>query len=179
MEKKNNKQGFLLLLTIIMFIGISFGAVYFISNIEDSRANVLQTGLVKINFTEGDVINLTSVVPVVDEIGLTNEAYQFSVTNTSSIPVKMKISFLEDSSNTLPIEAIRYGFYVDGELVSKDSLANLDSENNFLVYDNFLASKTLTCKLVLWVDYYYSASTSETFSGKIKIISEGSDNIAK
>jgi len=172
----NNSNGLLLLLTAIMFMGISFGAVYFIYDASQSKANLMQTGLVDIEFTEGEAIALTSLVPMIDEMGLENDPYEFTVKNISDIPVNMNIQFINDASSTLPVEAVRYGFYVDDELVGKGSLANLDTNGNFFTYENFQAGDTIDCKLVFWVDYYYTSSR-ETFGGKIKITAEGFDSI--
>jgi len=171
---KSKKQLILLILTLTMFLGISFGAVFFIYDMSQSKANVLETGLISIEFTEGQSINLASIVPVIDEIGLEFDPYEFSVTNTSSIPIKMNIQFINDASSTLPIEAVRYGLVVDDELVQKGSLSKLDEQGNFVTYENFAPGKTINCKLMLWVDYYYTSSR-ETFSGKIKVIGESSD----
>jgi len=171
---KSKKQLILLILTLTMFLGISFGAVFFIYDASHKKTNVLETGLISIEFTEGEAINLASIVPVIDEIGLEFDPYEFSVTNTSSIPIKMNIQFIEDEGNTLPIEAVRYGLVVDDELVQKGSLSKLDEQGNFVTYENFAPGKTINCKLMLWVDYYYTSSR-ETFSGKIKVIGESSD----
>ena len=171
---KSKKQLILLILTLTMFLGISFGAVFFIYDASQNKANVLETGLISIEFTEGEAINLASIVPVIDEIGLEFDPYEFSVTNTSSIPIKMNIQFMEDANSTLPIEAVRYGLVVDDELVQKGSLSKLDEAGNFVTYENFAPGKTINCKLMLWVDYYYTSSR-ETFSGKIKVIGESSD----
>ena len=177
---KNNKkkQVIFIILTIILSLGITLGAVNFIYYFNDQRNNSMETALITLNFTDktGGNINLANTVPVIDEIGLENTPYEFTVTNTSKVPINVNFQIIENEGNTLPLGAIRYGLYINDELITKDNLANLDEDGNFYVFENVEPKEEITCKIVFWVDYYYENS-NDTFSAKLKIVGESRDII--
>ena len=175
-KKRNNKKLILLVLTIIMCLGVSYAAIYFVYFKEDSRINKIETGLVTIDYVEGNgEINLTNTLPVLDEVGLASEPYSFTVKNTSAVPINLKVELIPDSENTLHEGAIRYGLYKDGELIQLDYLQNL--ENNILyLYQEMPKGETIEFKLYIWVDYYYE-TPNETFKAQIKVTGESYDVI--
>ena len=176
-KKSNKKRIVFLALTLIMFLGVSLAAIYFVYVFNDERDNELLTGLISINFTEGsEIINLENQVPVIDEIGLENTPYTFTVKNTSIVPINVRIGLDPQSDNTIPLSAVRYAFYIDDELIE---IGNIDSKNNNTIYlvNNFQSGSSLNGKLIFWVDYYYENS-GEKFSAKIKVTGESFDVIA-
>ena len=108
--ESNKKKIVFLVLTIIMCLGVSLGAIYFIYHKKDTRDNDITSGLISIDFNEGsNNINLVNTVPVIDDVGLTNSPYEFTVTNTSSVPINAKIGLIVDTTTTIPLGAVRYG----------------------------------------------------------------------
>lgn len=177
LKNNNKKKSVFLVFTLIMFIGISLASVYFIYVYKDSRENQLASSLISINFTEGsEVINLTNVVPVIDEVGLTNTPYTFIVTNTSSVPINAKIMLDIDNTSTIDVRGIRYAFYINDELKIKDNIKSTDDVVLYTI-ENFGVNMPLNCKLVFWVDYYYE-TPGEKFVAKVKAEGESFDLLA-
>ena len=163
---KNKK--ILIILTIILGLGITLGAIYFMYYYKDTRKNELRSGLVSIQFTEGSgVINLQNEVPVIDDVGLEKTPYTFTVKNTSSIPIDVKIKLdINNLTTSIDKSAVRYGLYIDDKLIKKD---NIDPNNLVLyTYEDMPVNKTINCKLVLWIDYYYE-TPNKTFNAKIVV----------
>ena len=175
--ESNKKKIVFLVLTIIMCLGVSLGAIYFIYHKKDTRDNDITSGLISIDFNEGsNNINLVNTVPVIDDVGLTNSPYEFTVTNTSSVPINAKIGLIVDTTTTIPLGAVRYGLYINDELVTKDSVSNME-DNILYTYPNMSSNTSVNCKLVFWVDYYYTKS-GEVFNAKVKATGESVDYIA-
>lgn len=174
--ENNKKKIIFLVLTIVMCLGMSLGAVYFIYHKKDTRDNDITSGLISIDFKEGsNNINLVNTVPVIDDVGLTNSPYEFSITNTSSVPINAKIGLVIDSTTTIPLGAVRYGMYINDELVEKNSVSNME-DNTLYTYLNMSSNASVNCKLVFWVDYYYTKS-GEVFNAKVKATGESVDYI--
>ena len=175
-KKKSNKKRLLFtFLTAIMFIGVSLAAVYFMYQYRDSSENKIKSGLISINFTEGNnVINLTNTVPVIDEVGLENTPYTFTVKNTSQVPINANIKMEINPTTNIDLGAVRYAFYVEDRLITKDYL-----HDNLILYtyENLERDKEINCKLIFWIDYYYD-KPNKIFSAKIIAEGESIDIIA-
>ncbi len=169
-ELNNNKKinPLLIIFTIILGLGIALGAIYYMYYRKDSRKNELSSGLVSIQFTEGSgVINLQNEVPVIDDVGLEKTPYTFTVKNTSIIPIDVKIKLdINNLTTSIDKSAVKYGLFIDNKLVKKD---NIDPNNLILyTYEDMPVNKTINCKLVLWIDYYYE-TPNKTFNAKIVV----------
>lgn len=177
LRDNNKKKLWFAFLSIFLCLGISLGAVYFIYHKKDTRENEIDSALVTIDYKEGsNVVNITNTVPVIDDVGLTNSSYNFDVTNTSSVPIDVKIQLDVDTANTtIKLGAVRYGLYVNDELVKKDNLKALE-DGILYTSKNVAASSKISCKLVLWVDYYYT-NGGEKFTAKVKATGESIDII--
>ena len=179
-EKISNKKNIMfLILTIIICLGISFASIYFIYHKQDERINGLDTGLISIDFEEGDGnINLSGELPKIDEVGLLNSPYTFTITNTSNVSINAKIQLEINKNTNIDLGAVRYAFYVNNELLTIDNLGNIDDDSTFYIYEDFEAGVTIDCKLIFWVDYYYTES-GKIFSSKIKVTGESFDILTK
>ncbi len=87
------KKRIALILTIILGLGISLASIYFMYYKKDNRLNSLLNGLISIDFKEkSNTINLNSNVPMIDDMGLENtNPYEFTITNTSKVPINLEI----------------------------------------------------------------------------------------
>ena len=47
-------------------------------------------------------------IPMIDDEGINNTAYTFTITNTSNTVINTKIS-IENNNSTIDIRAVRYG----------------------------------------------------------------------
>ena len=146
--KDNNKKKLtFLLLTIILSLGVSLAAVYFIYQYRDSRENEIATGLISISYNDNnEVINLENTVPVIDDVGITNTPYTFTVTNTSSVPINAKIMLDIDNQTTINLGAVRYALFINNELIKKDYVH--EDDLTLYTYNKMSSGKVINCKLV-------------------------------
>ena len=170
----NKKMTVFLLLILIMLLGVSLASIYYMYHAR-SEENKIVSSLVSVNFSEtSNVINLTNAVPVIDDVGIENTAYTFSVTNTSNMSVSSTIRVkLDDTLNTIDERAVRYAFYINNQLMVKD---NIPSNLVLYTYGNQTANETINCKVVFWVDYYYEESNKD-FVAKIEVDAKNKDLI--
>ena len=162
---KNKKL--LIILTIIIGLGISLSVIYFMYYYKDSRLNSLTNGLISIEFHETSTVILTSDVPVIDEIGLEGSPYEFTLKNTSQVPINANIKVNPTIRTNISLGAVRYGIYINDELVKKDYI---HEDKILYTLEELLVDEEIECKIYFWVDYYYEEP------GKIfeaSIIAEG------
>ena len=162
---KNKK--ILLILTIILGLGISLSIIYFVYYYKDSRLNSLTNGLISIEFHETSTVILSSDVPVLDEIGLEGSPYEFTMKNTSQVPINANIKINPTISTNIPLGAVRYGLYINNELVKKDYI---HEDKILYTFEELLVDEEISCKIYFWIDYYYD-EPGKTFEASI--IAEG------
>ena len=85
--------------SIISLIGASYALLTM--TIEGDKEISLTAGILKVDFTEGDNINLDNQAPISDSEGLKTTPYTFTITNTGNIDAYYHISLEEDVNNTL------------------------------------------------------------------------------
>ncbi len=175
--KENNKRKMIfLVLTIIMCLGISFGATYFIYNNSSSKDNTIESGLVSIDFTEkSENINLATV-PVTDEVGLLNDPYVFTLENTSEIPINAKIQIQKNESTTIALSSVKCGIYIDNSLIEITNLGEMATDGTIYTIEEFQPNSPVEVKLVFWIDYYYE-TPGQVFNAIIKVTGESYDII--
>ena len=86
-------------ISIIALIGTSYALLTM--NIEGEKEISLTAGILKVDFSEGNNINLENTVPMSDNQGLKTTPYTFTITNTGNIDAYYHISLEEDSNNAL------------------------------------------------------------------------------
>ena len=103
MDKKRKKYIILVIVTIAISIIALVGASYALltMTIEGDKKITLTAGILKVDFDEGDNINLNEIAPMTDSQGLKTTPYTFTVTNTGNINAYYHVSLEEDSNNTL------------------------------------------------------------------------------
>ncbi len=172
----DKKKLILALLVFILGLGMTLGAVYFEYVNSDSRENKIISSLLSIEFSETNgLVNLTDQLPVIDDVGIKNNSYNFTLQNTSDVAIDSEIKLELDEDNTnIPLSAVRYALYINDELQTKDYI-----HDNLVLYkkEDMAANETLNCKLVFWIDYYYDEIT-QYFSAKI-IVNGNSKDIVK
>ena len=176
LEKKsyrNKKKSILLVLSMVLVLGVSMAAIYYVYYFKD-RENDIQTGLISIDYSNGSAaVVLNNAVPVIDEVGLENTPFTFTITNTSSIPINAKVTLTINDSTTIDVGGVRYAVYINNQLMKID---NVSDDLVLYTYTNMAASASINCKLVFWVDYYYD-EPGKIFSAKINAEGESFDYI--
>lgn len=103
MEKTRKKYIILVVVTIIISILALIGASYALltMTLEGDKKITLTAGILKVDFTEGNRINLENEAPISDSKGLKRTPYTFTITNTGNINAYYHVSLEEDINNTL------------------------------------------------------------------------------
>ena len=166
------KKRILLLLTIILGLGISLGAVYFMYYKKDERLSNLTTGLIKLDFKEkSNVIDLDNEVPVPDTVGVQKRPYAFTIKNISQKTINLNIKVDVKENTNIPLGAVRYGVFINDKLVKKDYIHD---DKILYSYEELLVDETIECKLRFWIDYYYDWPEKE-FEALIQIEGDSRD----
>ena len=103
MDKAKKKYIVLVIVTIVISIVALIGASYALltMTIEGDKKVSLTAGILKVDFDEGDNINLNEIAPMTDNQGLKTTPYTFTITNTGNINAYYHVSLEEDVNNTL------------------------------------------------------------------------------
>ena len=88
-----------ILISVIALVGASYALLTI--SLEGDKEITLKAGILKVDFIEGDNINLENTAPMSDKEGLKTTPYTFTVTNTGNINAYYHVSLEEDSNNTL------------------------------------------------------------------------------
>ncbi len=160
------KKRIILLLTIILGLGLSLSAIYFMYYRQDARRSSLSSGLITIDFEETSNVILSSNLPVVDAYGLEDTTpYSFTVKNTSKIPVDVEMKLDVKSNTTIPLGAIRYGVFINDKKVKKDYVHD---DKVLYTFEELLVDETIEVKIYFWVDYYYDVP-NQIFNASILV----------
>ena len=104
MDKTRKKYIILVIVTIVISIVALIGASYALLTItlEGDKKITLTAGILRVDFTDGNYINLDNIAPMSDSGGLKTTPYTFTITNTGNINAYYHVSLEEESTNTLP-----------------------------------------------------------------------------
>ena len=89
----------IILISIIALVGTSYALLTM--TIEGDKEISLTAGILKVDFTDGNYINLCNTAPMTDKQGQKQTPYTFTITNTGNINAYYHISLEEESNNTL------------------------------------------------------------------------------
>ena len=89
----------IILISVIALIGSSYALLTI--TLEGDKDITLTAGILSVDFTEGNTINLDNASPMSDNQGLKTTPYTFTITNTGNIDAYYHVSLDEDSNNTL------------------------------------------------------------------------------
>ena len=103
MDKTRKKYIVLVIVTIVISVIALIGASYALltMTIEGDKKITLTAGILKVDFTDGNYINLENAAPMTDSQGLKTTPYTFTITNTGNINAYYHVSLEEESTNTL------------------------------------------------------------------------------
>ena len=109
------KYKFLLLLISISLIGclyVSQSYAYWMVTNEQKAANQITSGCFSISFTDKNTVNLTNTYPVDDTVALNSTPYEFTITNTCTIPVSYNVTLTSvNNAGAIDDSNIKYAIY--------------------------------------------------------------------
>ena len=103
MDKTKKKYVILVVVTIVISIVALIGASYALltMTIEGDKKITLTAGILKVDFEDGNYINLDNIAPMSDAQGQKLTPYTFTITNTGNINAYYHVSLEEEATNTL------------------------------------------------------------------------------
>ena len=156
MNKEKKKYVILVVVTILVSIIALIGATYALltMTIQGDKKVSLTAGILKVDFSEGNNINLTNAAPVSDAQGQKTTPYTFTITNTGNINAYYHVSLEEDVNNTLSNSYLKMRLTnnqgYDSGVVKVNSYGtgtfNIKSE------ETLEPSDTVTYTLWMWLD---------------------------
>ena len=171
----------------LITLGISFALWY--QTLEQTDHNILQTACFEIEFLDGDAISLSKAFPMIDEDGLKNTPYTFTIKNICNDSAKYQINLetLNPSGMKLPDKYLKANLQEDGssKVTTKlDKELNTDLETSTTIEGAIDAYKLFTgilepnetkeFHLRLWMHSDVTQddedSMNANFAGKVSII---------
>ena len=160
--------------SIISLIGTSYALLTM--NLEGEKEISLTAGILKVDFSEGDNINLENMAPISDSKGLKTTPYTFTITNTGNIDAYYHISLEENINNTLDNRYIKMKMTGSNGYDSGVIKVNGYGKGTFEIYgeDILSPSDKVTYKLWMWLDEEADNSVQGTIY-QSKIVVESFD----
>ena len=161
-------------ISIIALIGTSYALLTM--SIEGEKEISLTAGILKVDFSEGNNINLENAAPMSDNEGLKTTPYTFTITNTGNIDAYYHISLEEDINNTLSNNYVKMKLTGTNGYDSGIIKVNNYGEGTFEIRgeDVLEPEDSVTYTLYMWLD----EEADNSAQGKIyqsKIVVESFD----
>ncbi len=159
----------LIAICLVTLVGSSYAL--FTKTLSSTKKISVQAGTLKVDFAEGNRINLSNVAPMSDNDGMNTTPYTFTITNSGSVAAYYTIRNEEDSSNTLNNKYIKYRLISDNYDSGIKTLDTMGSGYYMLSSENTLAvGKSITYKLYLWLSSEAdNDAQNKTYQSKIVV----------
>ena len=160
--------------SILALIGTSYALLTM--TLEGDKKITLTAGILKVDFTEGNRINLENEAPISDSKGLKRTPYTFTITNTGNINAYYHVSLEEDINNTLDNSYLKMKLTNDKGYDSGMVKVSDYGSGTFEIKgeETLEPSDTVTYQLWIWLDI----NADNNAQGKIhqsKIVVESYD----
>ena len=159
----------LIAICLVTLVGSSYAL--FTKTLSSTKKISVQAGTLKVDFAEGNRINLSNVAPMSDSDGMNTTPYTFTITNSGSVTAYYTIRNEEDSSNTLNNKYIKYRLISDNYDSGIKTLDTMGSGYYILSSENTVAvGKSITYKLFLWLSSEAdNEAQNKTYQSKIVV----------
>ncbi len=160
----------IVLVSVIALIGTTYA--FLTMTIEGDKTITLRAGVFKVDFTEGDSINLDNAAPTSDSKGQSQTPYTFTITNEGNLTAYYHVLMEEDSANTLANSYLKMRItgsngYDSGVVKVSDygtGTFEIISENELAV------DASVTYNLWMWLDENADNSAQgKTYKSKIVV----------
>ena len=176
MDKTRKKYIVLVIVTIVISVIALIGASYALltMTIEGEKKVSLTAGILKVDFAEGDNINLDNVAPMTDAQGQKTTPYTFTITNTGNINAYYHVSLEEDVNNTLSNSYLKMRLTSDNGYDSGVVKVSGYGTGEFDITSEATLepSDKVTYQLWMWLDYNADNSAQgKEYKSKIVVTS--------
>ena len=176
MDKTKKKYIVLVIVTIVISVIALIGASYALltMTIEGEKKVSLTAGILKVDFAEGDNINLDNTAPLTDAQGQKTTPYTFTITNTGNINAYYHVSLEEDVNNTLSNSYLKMRLTSDNGYDSGVVKVSGYGTGEFDITSEATLepSDKVTYQLWMWLDYNADNSAQgKEYKSKIVVTS--------
>lgn len=167
----------IVLVCLIALVSTTFA--YFTKTLVGERKVSMKVGTLDVTFDGGNVINLANATPITDTVGLRQDPYTFTITNTGTVPAYYIVYFEEDINNTLSNSLVRYSLtgtngYSSG-LGSMDAtqLVSAKSDSTYFLpvvvpSGTLEVGESVTYTLHMWLSYFAgNEAQGKTYKNRI------------
>mgnify|MGYP006952761185 CR=1 FL=1 len=177
MTKEKNKIIMIIILILISLIALVGSSYALLTKSFKSKKLSMQVGTLKIDFAEGNAINMDNAAPMTDADGLKSTPYTFTITNSGDINAYYTVSNEEELANTLDTSYLRMRLTgSDGYDSGIKKVKDLGTETYKLIDDTLLETgKSVTYELRMWI----SQDAGNDIQDKVyksKIVVNGASN---
>ena len=177
MTKEKNKIILVIILILISLIALVGSSYALLTKSFKSKKLSMEVGTLKIDFAEGNAINMVNAVPMTDNDGMKTTPYTFTITNGGDINAYYTVSNEEELSNTLDTSYLRMKLTgSDGYDSGIKTVKELGTETYKLIDDTLLETgKSVTYELRMWI----SQDAGNNIQDKVyksKIVVNGTSN---
>ena len=154
-EKKKNHKVLIITLAIILVATFAIAYAYFSSQAK-SEPKTITTGLLKIDFVDGALINEADIEPIKDSEILTKASKKtFTIaknTKSENVYVRIDLTNLEVSDEFRNYD-FKWALYEGNTKLTTGNFANLGTDNSINLMNNILLDSTTpkTYYLYLWI----------------------------
>ena len=156
MNKTRKKYIVLVIVTIVVSVVALLGASYALltMTLEGDKTITLTAGILKVDFTDGNYINLDNAAPISDAQGQKLTPYTFTITNTGNINAYYHVSLEEEDTNTLTNNYLKMRLTNDAGYDSGVVKVNSYGTGNFDITSEYTLEPedTVTYTLCMWLD---------------------------
>lgn len=140
-QLKYRKKEFLIIALILLFAVVATYNIYY--KFKDSRNVDYNSSTIDVTFHEksGDQINLTKITPVTDSVGLSSNAYTFTIKNNTNKSIKYSINILDNLDLVKEDECSEYQIPRN---IIKFSIHKEKEKNNIYMLNDTVNGKVLT-----------------------------------
>lgn len=145
-----SKKIVIIAISIIVVVALSLSTTYsLIYNTKKLSKNTYTTGILDIQYMEGEALELKNYIPMNDETGIITEPYTITITNTGTLTYKFDLSILstvEDISKIIDAQYIRL------QIDNKDPIS-LSELTNGIIYNNLIldSKESLEITIKMWL----------------------------
>ncbi len=177
MTKEKNKIILVIILILISLIALVGSSYALLTKSFKSKKLSMEVGTLKIDFAEGNAINMANAVPMTDSDGMKTTPYTFTITNGGDINAYYTVSNEEELANTLDTSYLRMKLTgSDGYDSGIKTVKELGTETYKLVDETLLETgKSVTYELRMWI----SQDAGNNIQDKVyksKIVVNGTSN---
>lgn len=177
MTKEKNKIIMIIILVLISLIALVGSSYALLTKSFKSKKLSMEVGTLKIDFAEGNAINMANAAPMTDSDGMKTTPYTFTITNGGDINAYYTVSNEEELANTLDTSYLRMKLTgSDGYDSGIKTVKELGTETYKLIDDTLLETgKSVTYELRMWI----SQDAGNNIQDKIyksKIVVNGTSN---